>query len=222
MKTRIALIGVPGSGKTEFATALEDFLVVNDGICKACLTPVAIVDDYATPASEEIDIASGFAASWYLDLFISLKRLAEERRAAVEGKTIITCGTIIESTQYAMANFASRMDFKMDREKEDEAKRIQAAMMTFACLFMDTFAYDRVYFLNQVKPADDEQSSFAELDKNTRAAFEAFNLIEIAKELVVETTDLEEATAQRIEMVKGDFLDESNSEGSDVESQGSE
>jgi hypothetical protein len=220
---RIALIGVPGSGKSEFAAALEDFLISHDGLCKSCNTPVAIVDDYAEKASQEIDLAKGFAASWYLDLFISLKRLAAEREAAKEGnRTIITCGTIIESTQYAMANFASRMDFKLEKEKEDEAKRIQAAMMTFACLFMDTFTYDKVYFLNQVQPTDDEQDSFQELDKNTRAAFEAFNLIKIAKELVVETDDLEAATEQRIEMIKGDFLNESNSEGQDLESEGSE
>lgn len=216
MSTRIALIGVPGSGKTEFAEALSDFLTTKDG------APVGIVDDYAELASEEINLAKAFAASWYLDLFISLKRLGLERHAIEKNKAVITCGTIIESTQYAMANFSSRMDFKMDGEKEDEAKRIQAAMMTFACLFMDTFSYDRVYFLNQIVPATEDFEQFKALDTNTRASFEAFNLINIAQDLTVDTLDLEEATAQRIEKIKGDFLDESDSEGQNLESEGSE
>lgn len=222
MIQRIALIGVPGSGKTEFAEALDDFLVKNDGICKECLTPVAIVDDYAIPASEEIDLTEGFAASWYLDLFISLKRTAAERQAARKGKTVITCGTIIESTQYAMANFANRMDFKLENEKSDEAKRIQAAMMTFACLFMDNFSYDKIYFLNQVRPTEEDAEEYKKLDINTRAAFEAFNLIKIAQDLSVDTTDMQEATAQRIEMVKGDFLDEDKVEGEDLDAEGAE
>jgi hypothetical protein len=211
---KIAVIGVPGSGKTEFAYALKSLLESNG--------KVAVIDDYAEEASKEIDIAKGFSASWYLDLFVSLKRLGLERHALKDNEIVITCGTIIESTQYSMANFADRIDFKLENEKSDEAKRIQAAMMTFACLFMDTFAYDQVYFLNQIVPANEDAEQFQTLDKNTRASFEAFNLISTAKDLTVDSVDLEEATAARLEMVKGDFLNESNGKEQDLESEGSE
>jgi hypothetical protein len=222
MNTKIAVIGVPGSGKTEFANALSDFLVSHDGLCRQCNTPVGIVDDYAEDASKEIDLATAFAASWYLDLFISLKRVALERQLIKENKTVITCGTIIESSVYAMVNFSSRMDFKLENEKVDEAKRIQAAMMTFACLFMDTFAYDRVYFLNPVRPATEYVEQLQNLDKGVRSSFEGFQLTKTAKDLTVDETDIAKATEMRLEMVKGDFLDESEGQGEELEVEGSE
>ena len=212
---KIGLIGVPGSGKTDLAEGLLS------GPLKDLLGTTEIVDAYATEVSEYIDIAKGLSASWYLDLQISLERLARERQAARDGaEVIITCGTLIESTSYSMLNFENRKDFKIENEQDAEIKRIQAAMMVNACLFMDTFSYDKIFFLNQIEPTAEEPEMFKVLDRNIRGSFAAFQLTNVSEDLTVETLNIEEATKQRLEII-GD-LSESISQREDVQPEGSD
>ena len=207
---KIALIGVPGAGKSDLAKHLADKL---DPECDGRST---IIDNYASEVSEYIDIAKGLSASWYLDLQISLERLARERQAKRDAfDHVITCGTLIESTSYSMLNFENRKAFKMENEIPFELARIEAAMKVFACLYQDTFSYDLICFLNQVKPTEEDTEMFKVLDRNIQASFEAFKLTHISKDLTVETTDIEEATTQRLEMI-GD-LNAGSSEGEDVQ-----
>ena len=223
MNRRIGLIGIPGSGKTALAEAIEKQYILADADREDCFTPVTIIDEYAQAASERLNLAKGFSASWYYDIGVSLDRMGQERIALEQGsRTVITCGTIIESSNYALLNFESRSQFKLENEKEDEVKRIQSAMMTFACLFMDGFRYDKLYFLNSIEPVDEDAKLFQQMESGVRASFEAFDLATISKDLTVEgETSIEAATEKRLEII-GKDLHESASEEQRVESEGPE
>jgi hypothetical protein len=221
---KVGLIGVPSSGKTELADAISKRITGPS----ASPSIIWILDKIPERASEEMNSALGFSGSWHSDLGISLTRIGQERYAEEAGADVcVTCGTLIDSTVYSMIRFESRMKFKQDNELEDEAKRVQSSMMTNACLYMDTFYYDRLYFLNQIGPVKEDAELFTTLDKQLRSSFEAFGIVKTAKELIVETSDMTEATEQRMAMIEEDLeeierkvSESNNSQGRDVEPEG--
>jgi hypothetical protein len=119
-----------------------------------------------------------------------------------------------------MLNFDNRKSFKTENEIPFEMARIDASMRVNACLFQDTFAYDHICYLNQVEPTEEDTEMFKTLDFNVKSSFEAFKLTDIARDLTVETLDLEEATTQRLEMI-GDLY-AGRSEGEGVQLEGSD
>jgi len=193
---RISLIGIPGSGKSELAEALSDHIIRNDG-CE-CKTPVSIIDDYVSDVSERLDLAAGFDGFYVINVAIALERLGRERTAS--GKTVITCGSLIETTNYASLYVESHQRFWTTPEEEaDNAKRTQAFLLMLGCLYMDSFNYDTVYYLPPVLPVSDDRMKV--LDRNIQAAFQVFPTIKITP-LAAEGSSLEEVTANRIKLIE--------------------
>lgn len=206
---RIGLIGIPGSGKSALAKALEDHYIKNDE-CE-CRTPVAIIDDYVESAVSRTDLAGGFEGSYISNANIAMERIGQERLHEDGVKTIITCGTLIETSTYMAMEFESRQPFwTTDEEKSDNSKRIQAGVQFLACMYMDSFHYDKVYYLPPVAVADDPR--LAILDRNIQAAFQAFWVTPTIP-LMVEGDTFEDITAKRIELI----AEEESGEVSDLD-----
>jgi hypothetical protein len=134
---KIAIVGAPGSGKSELAAELDKLL--HDD-CSKCT--VAIVDDYI----DDIGKAAGFKldaeAGYVGNLHVVLGRLAREQKAEAEGAThIITCGTGIETGIY--------VNRKAVVEQTQWAWiRATNFMNLWGSIFADTWRYDHVFVLS--------------------------------------------------------------------------
>jgi hypothetical protein len=171
---RIGLVGAPGAGKSELAVALADEIALRDLQCEDCRTPIRVIDNYVGDIGNEADQVVGFSASYLANLYIHLGRYARERHAVKDGaKTIITCGTMLETATYvALYAVRHRMFDKDNPHAQDNLTRIDATMRMLATLYMDTFNYDHLFYLPVV--TDDEMVK--QLDKDLQAAFQAFYL----------------------------------------------
>lgn len=198
MARKVGLIGIPGSGKSALAKALEEHYVKNDE-CE-CRTPVAIIDDYVGDAESRMDLAGSFEGSYISNVNIAMERLGRERSVG-KFKTVITCGTLIETSTYMAMEFESRQQFwTTDEEKQDNAKRIQAGVQFLACLYMDSFRYDKVYYLPPV--LSDGDVRLATLDRHLQAAFQAFWITPTIPLVTEGGGSLEEITQKRVELVE--------------------
>jgi Trp operon repressor len=209
---KIALIGMPGSGKTAVAEGLQD-----------ATGSARIVDGYAAMAERDIDLVAGLDGGGYLfNIACAMKRIELERRAA-KTDHVITCGTLLETSVYTALEYELMGEFTDRQESVDEARRVEATLKMLACLYMDTFKYDAVFYLPPV--AEPEESRWQLFDRNLRVAFEAFFLVPVFP-LIVETDNFEEAVAKRVEIVatimKGERTVESLSEGRGLQAQASD
>lgn len=176
---KIALLGIPGSGKTVLAATLRDQLNEN----------ADVIDHYAEDVAERGDYAIGLEGGWLASVTISTERYARERGAKKD--TVITCGTLLESSVYTMMHFEEMSEFYTEQEKENANERINTSMRFFANLYLDTFRYDKAFYLPPLNAPDNDR--FKVLDQNVQAAFGAFNLIPVEP--------LEGDTAQRADTV---------------------
>lgn len=197
MPQKIALIGVPGSGKTATATCLEEAIIKNDGSCAECLTPISIIDNYAGAVEDAHDYAIGLDGGWLSSIAIAMERYGRERKAQPENKTIITCGTMLESAVYMTMHFEESSRTMDEAALKDAMTRMEAGMRLFASLYIDTFHYSRVFYLPPLSVSDDERVKT--LDKNIQAAFNAFNLTPVVP-LMFEGS-APEIIAQRVERI---------------------
>lgn len=181
---RIGVIGVPGSGKTDLANDLQVLL------CREDLGRHGVIDNYVDTVQESTNLALGFWASYLGNLEIALERANLERHA---GEDYITCGTLLETAAY-QAHYGARAVKTSDAPTAaDELRRVEASMKVLACLYVDTFHYDHVFYLpasNSYLISDALSTNFEggrpapkedlmELDKAIQAAFNAFNLVDV-------------------------------------------
>lgn len=193
--TKIGLVGLPGSGKTVLAQTLENAYIMGDGQCAECNTPVAIVDKYAEDVAWRGDWAIGLEGGWLANAAIALERYNRERRAAMSAKTIISCGTVIESAVYLAMEFEHQQTFSVEAEQFAVAARIEAGLRFFSALAVDTLHYDRMFYLPPVLTPDNER--WKVFDRNVQAAFGAFE-VPIEPLVVEEFSDAEDLVAQRV------------------------
>ncbi len=197
MTYTIALLGMPGSGKTELAAGIEEALVKEDGGCTSCRTPVRVVDDYAYRIRDHGDFAIGLEGGWMASIAVATERLCQERRAQADSKTVVLCGTMLESAVYMGMHFEEMAKIYTEAEAKDAALRLEAGMRLFAAMYMDVFHYNRVFYLPAINaPEGDRWRIF---DKNLQASFQAFDLIPV--EPLMDEGTLEEVTAKRLATV---------------------
>lgn len=165
---RIGLIGAPGSGKSALAETVKTAVGLTDE-----RENLHIVDGYAEGIGQRRDLAIGEMGGYLANLNIALHREHLERQALIDHEAlhVITCGTLLDTATYVAMDGASMLNQEVNAaEKADQMKRIEAVMQILAVLYMDTFKYDRLFYL---------PSGAGEFDKNLQVAFQAFNLVEV-------------------------------------------
>lgn len=198
----IALIGAPGAGKTKLASAIANELIRGDGQCEECNTPVAVVDGYAEKIRDHGSYEIGLDGGYMVNLAISLERYNQERTAAFDhAKTIITCGTVLESAVYLAQHFERSLALKAEGEEQmQEVQRIEASIKALAMMYMDTFKYDKAFYVPPL--ALNEDPRWATFDRNLQASFSAYNA-PVVPLLVEEFEDEKDLIRQQVERVLG-------------------
>lgn len=196
MKT-IALLGAPGSGKTQLAKAIKSRMEIDEPPCDQCPAPVLVADQYALKTRDDGEYEIGLNGGYMANIDIAMERYRMERRIGhIEPKLMVTCGTVIETAVYSAMHFERSLTLKnTDEEKMEEAKRFQGCTSMLAVMFMDMFKYERAFYLpSPVKPEDDRWLNF---ERNLQAAFQAYQAPVIP--LVVEDfNDKEDLTEKRL------------------------
>lgn len=196
MKT-IALIGAPGSGKTQLASAIANHIYRDEPQCAQCPNPVGRVDNYAFETRDEGEYEIGLNGGYMANIDIACQRYRFERCVGhTEVKWMITCGTVVETAVYTAMHFERSLALKnTDEEKMQEAQRFQACTSMIATLYMDTFKYEKAFYLpSPVEPEDERWLTF---ERNLQAAFQAYSS-PIAPLVVENFKDMDDLTAQRL------------------------
>ena len=173
---RIALIGSPGSGKTKLAQAIAEELIRSDGQCADCNTPITIVDNYAQVVRDNGYYEIGLDGGYMANLAMAVERYNRERASQYSGsKTIISCGTVLESAVYMAQHFARTLNVlpEDDESRVREAQRIESAIKMLATLYMDTFKYTQAFYLPHAQPSEEER--WVSFEKNLQASFSAYS-----------------------------------------------
>ena len=196
----IALLGAPGAGKTRLANAIADELVRGDGQCDDCNTPITIVDNYANSVRDHGNYEIGLNGGYMASIGIATERYHRERSAGYDGcKTLITCGTVVESSVYLAQHFERSLAMKTtDEERMEEAQRIEGTIKMIAVLYMDTFKYEKAFYLPPLQPREDQR--WATFDRNLQAAFSAYN-VPVAPLLIEDYKDEDDLIRQQVEKV---------------------
>lgn len=211
---RIGLVGTPGSGKTALAESLK---IALQSLDQEGFENVAVVDNYVEDLQSEVDLALGFFGTYIGNLHVALKRESEERLAAKDNDVVITCGTLFETSSYSVQFMQGDLDLipkNNDEAKYDLLIRIEAMTRVLACLYVDTFKYDYIFYLPPFEEIKDTR--ITELEKNLQAAFNGFNLYPITK-LFVEGNTLLEVTENRLKIVLEEVLNANQTEGQNVQ-----
>lgn len=144
-KVRIAIIGVPGSGKTRFASALKRALPEYQ---------FQVVDGYVEKLQQKMQMSIGVESTYLPNLHIASYREQEARRLTLEDKNFIVCGTMFDTLCYTgfhaeiIANASGDKD-----EKNGVLMRELTAAQLFAYLTIDSFAlYTHVFYLPITNP----------------------------------------------------------------------
>ena len=204
---RIGLVGVPGSGKSALAESIKSAL---ENVKNENYLPVAIVDNYVEELQTDVDLALSWSGTYIGNTHVALKRESQERIAGNEHKTVITCGTLFETSSYT--GQALQEDYEMLESddaagKHDLVLRTEAVTRILACLYADTLKYDYIFYLPPVGEIKDLRVN--ELEKNLQAAFNAFDLFPVTK-LFVEGDNMLEITENRLNVVLKEVLDADN------------
>lgn len=155
---KIALIGAPGSGKSELAKALTEKL---DG-------DVKVVDDYIVNVEEYSRFVIDSDATYIGNLYALLGRYAEERRAQeAEPDHVISCGTLIETAIYTSLEAVQHQD-------DPHWVRVQNMMNIIGSFFQDTWRYDLAFVLDL--PNADIETHPGKLNKHLFMAINSFGI----------------------------------------------
>ena len=131
-KTGIGVVGVPGSGKSRFASALKRALPEYN---------FSIIDGYAEKLSEKLKMSVGVDATYLSNIHVSSLREQEIRKNVLEEKNFIVCGTMFDTLCYSgfHAEIVANTAGNQDSINGFLAREMTAAQM-FAYLAIDTYS----------------------------------------------------------------------------------
>lgn len=151
---QVALIGAPGSGKSELA----DRLSTKYNLFK--------VDGYIPRLENRTGIVMGYLADLVPNLLCATERLSAEYECMQnKGEEYVICGTVIESSAYTAIRAVE--NFMHVEDKRGERMRIQAIMDTLVMMLED-WRYDYVFYLPLSQSHEDEWDK--RLDQSIREA----------------------------------------------------
>lgn len=139
---KIAVLGAPGAGKTEFAGRLAAELQSPEDKTMTFLTLDDVVEVLRTKTGQEY----GMLSNHIDDLTIVFKRLEWETHWSRLGRNTITVGTVLDSAAH---NFA-RAEVVKDEEAPLTQIKLQAIAATFGMLYTDTWDYDYAFLLEDL------------------------------------------------------------------------
>lgn len=142
---RIAIIGVPGSGKSRLASAIKRALPEHQ---------FQVVDGYAEKLQQKLEMSLGVESTYLPNLHIASYREQEARRLCLEDKNFIMCGTMFDTLCYTGFHAEIIANASGDRdEKNGVLMRELTAAQLFAYLTIDSFAtYNYVFYLPITDP----------------------------------------------------------------------
>jgi hypothetical protein len=131
-KTGIGVVGVPGSGKSRFASALKRALPEYN---------FSIIDGYAEKLSEKLKMAVGVDATYLSNVHVSSLREQEIRKNVLDEKNFIVCGTMFDTLCYSgfHAEIVANTAGNQESINGFLAREMTAAQM-FAYLAIDTYS----------------------------------------------------------------------------------
>ncbi len=193
---KIALIGAPGSGKTNLAQQLTAEI------------GYPVVDGYVERLEGRSNYSLGYSADVVRNIMVATERLAAVRYAERELEGHICCGTVIESSCYTAMWIAETLETHEVEDRPIQIIRADLTMNFFAMLLADTWDYSRTLYLPL--PADTGTEFDRRLDFSIRDALAMMN---------VDHTPLteEDRFAQALELIKGDLESENTTDKSDIE-----
>lgn len=148
---KIAVLGAPGSGKSDFAHELAELLQDPEESGMSYLVLDGLVEDLRLTTGQEY----GMLGNHIDDLQVVFKRLEWESAWSV--RSSITVGTVLDSSAH---NFA-RVEHVSDSEVPLTQIKLQAIAATFGMLYTDTWDYDYAFLLG--KPEDFTQGGYPHL-----------------------------------------------------------
>jgi hypothetical protein len=167
---KIAILGAPGSGKTELAEALAN---------KFETGPTGIVDGYVDRLSDETDLVFGHAAGFTGNLQIAFERIRAEQLSDAYHLGVprrITCGTLVETILYTRLYAEGRLKVAPRSELSHEMIRGQNTSAIFGQLIWDTWRYDHVFInpYSEAKAEEEGDSWNGMLNSDLISGVEAF------------------------------------------------
>lgn len=181
---RIALVGAPGSGKSELAEALA----------KELDKETVIVDNYIEEIEKECDLKMGQYGTYIGNLYVLLGRYSRERKnKPCCGNHLITCGTMVETATYASLEAVTK-------QTDVHWVRIQNMMNILGTFFQDTWKYDHAFVLSVENP--DVETHAGKVDRHLFMAINSFGV-----PYTPLSGSLEEKVAKALKVMEGEEVE---------------
>lgn len=143
-KLRICVMGMPGTGKTDFAKALAQKLWVDehgDG------PEWEVIDDYAQDMAKDLKLDVGPNSTYIPNLMIALKRIEREQQAKIAGKHYITVGTDIDTIAYMAVQLELLSKSPKTELRDKLGLRMGQAAIVLSLMMEDLFQYDYLFYM---------------------------------------------------------------------------
>ena len=141
----IALIGAPGSGKSDIAAAYKDiadpWFAVNEA------GPLNVIENPGNVIQDELDTAMGLAGGWKEDLRVFFRRYEQEQKFRATNESFITLGTALENLAHCGVNMENIIRSIQTEEQQQALQIQQIAMTQLTYLFTSTFQYTFAFYV---------------------------------------------------------------------------
>lgn len=144
-KVGVSIIGVPGSGKSRFASALKRALPEYNFL---------IIDGYVEKLSQKLNMSAGIEATYLSNLHIASAREQEIRKQTIDQRNFICCGSIFDTLCYTGFHAEILANSPGDQDSISGAltREVTAAQL-FAYLAIDTYSnVSHVFYLPITDP----------------------------------------------------------------------